>query len=86
MWIELKDTLINISNLAGVDLCETERPNNYRDRPGEVDYKVLLYASGGKCWKYFEFRSKSAQIACYDILKHKMIRHNFDKGALDYEE
>ena len=85
MWIELKDTLINISNLSGVTISDIKRGESYAERPGEIDHRVLLY-SAGKCWTHFDFRSKSAQIACYDLLKHKMIRHNFDKGELAYDD
>ena len=86
MWIELKNTLIQIDHLSGVDAQEQRRERHYNQRPGEMDYKVLLYAAGGKCFKVFTFHTKAGQEACYNLLKDKLIKYNYDKGTLNYDE
>lgn len=86
MWIEIKNTLLKIDNLSCVESVEVMRERHYNERPGEIDYKILLYAAGGKCFKVFIFHTKAGQEACYKLLKDKLIRYNYDKGTLDYDE
>jgi len=86
MWIEIKDTLIQIDHMVGVECVEVERGRHYDVRPGETDYKILLYAAGGKCFKVFTFHTKAGQEACYKLLKDKLIKYNYDAGAFEYDE
>jgi len=80
MWIELKNTLIQLENVSAVESIDVVRERHYDERPGETDYKILLYAAGGKCFKVFTFHTKAGQTACYNLIKDKIIQYNYDGG------